>query len=582
MLKNEVWVQKAVRADFSSLGEKFGLDPVVIRLLVNRGVMTEEQIEKYLNGTLEDLHSPWLFKDMEKVTNYINDYKSEKIAISSDFDCDGIFAAYILKKGLQKVGIHCEIFTPERIAEGYGLNRRIIDEAKQNGCTMILTCDNGIAAVEEVTYAKKLGFVVIITDHHDIQDELPPADAIVNHKQPDCEYPFKGLCGAGVAYKLIEALYETMGISVKQVEELLEFVAIATVADVMDLVGENRILVREGLKRLEHTYNIGLSSLIDVQGLTGEKLRAYHIGFVLGPCFNASGRLKTVQMAFELLDTFDKSKAKKMATELKELNDERKRMTQEGVDQAFHMLEDCDMESKKVLVLLLEDCHESLVGIIAGRVKECFNRPTIVFTNAGDGLVKGSGRSIEAYNMFEGLLECKDRFERFGGHPMAAGITMRAEHIETLERRLNENAKLVESDLYKRIEVDVPMPLSYISEKLIHQLEVLEPFGKGNVKPIFAQSHFRIFRATKRGKYGNVLSMKVVSSEGTKMNAVMFGEINDFDEFIVREFGEKELDKMYRGQDNAIDVSFTYYPTINEYNGYRNIEIQVGRYCACK
>lgn len=575
----EKWIQKAIRADFRELGELFGLDPVTIRLMVNRGMKSREQIERYLHGSCSELYSPWLFKDMKRAVELIKEEHHGKVAIASDFDCDGIFSAAILKRGLERLGYQCEVFTPERIAEGYGLNQRIIDEAKENDCTMILTCDNGIAAVDEVAYAKQQGLIVVITDHHDVQESVPPADAIVNHKQKDCEYPFKGLCGAGIAYKLVAALYETVGIPKSEAEELLEFVAIATVADVMDLVDENRILVCEGLKRLENTNNIGLQALIEEQGLAGKPLRAYHIGFVLGPCFNASGRLKTVQMSFELLGAENEKEARVMAAELKALNDERKSMTQVGVDQAFEMLDAQDTTRKHILILLLPECHESLVGIIAGRIKERYHRPVIVFTRTEEGVVKGSGRSIPAYNMFERCMECKDLFLRFGGHPMAAGITMKEENLGELEQRLNQTSGLQEEDLCKLVEIDVPMPVGYITERLVHELERLEPLGKGNTKPVFAQAHFHISRMIKRGKTGNVLSLALSSGEGTKMNGVLFGQSEDFEQFITEAFDADTLQKLYRGEENETDVSFTYYPVVNEYNGYRNIEIQIGSYC---
>jgi single-stranded-DNA-specific exonuclease len=464
------------------------------------------------------------------------------------------------------------------VTEGYGLNRRIVDEAIEKDCTMILTCDNGIAAVDEIIYAMDQGLKVVVTDHHDVQDRIPSADAIVNYKQPDCGYPYQGLCGTGVAYKLIQALYETNKIPISEADELLEFVAIATVADVMELKGENRILVREGLKWLQHTKNIGLQALIEIHDLREKQLQTYHIGFVLGPCFNASGRLSTVHMSFDLLDAQDKETAEHMAEQLKALNDERKRLTKVNVEAAFQELDKTETAKKHIIIHLLEDCHESLAGIIAGRVKERFFRPVIIFTKGKDGIIKGSGRSIPAYNMFEECSKCKDLFSKFGGHPMAAGITMKEDDLPELKHRLNELSGLTEADFHKVIEIDAAMPVSYITEKLIGELAILEPIGNGNTKPVFAQSHFHINRISKRGINGNVLSFVLTDPKGIRIKAVLFGQTEDFEQFLVREFGEETLRYVYAGMSNKTDVSFTYYPFINEFNGQKSIEIQIGCY----
>lgn len=577
--KRKKWMLQTKRADFGEISKKFGISPILARCIVNRDVSTEREIERYLHGDWKQLNSPWLFKDMEKAVALLRENRQMKVAISSDFDCDGIFSAIILKKGLEKIGIQSRIYTPDRVAEGYGVNRRIVDEAVAAGAGILLTCDNGIAAKEEIQYAKEHGMIVIVTDHHEVQEELPPADAIVDHKQKDCSYPFKGLCGAGVAFQLVGALYEKEGISSDEREELLEYAAIATVADVMELQGENRGLVKSGLVALAHTKNIGLRALLEVQELTGRDIEAYHIGFIIGPCFNATGRIDTVTKAFELLEETNKEKARILARQLKEINDTRKQMTEEAAKEAFELLEKNEKEENPVHIILLPDCHESLVGIVAGRIKEEYHHPAIVFCPVGDGLVKGSGRSIESYHMFEKLMECKDLMVRFGGHKMAAGMTLKEENLPELERRLNDSAGLTKEDFCPELWVDAPLPVQYISEKLIEELELLEPFGVGNPKPVFAEQHFHILTASRRGKNRNALIMKVANATGHSVDAVYFGNIDIFEEFICENWSEEELEKMYVGEPNEIDVGFAYYPSVNEYNGRRKIQIVVTDYC---
>lgn len=429
------WILQTKQSDFRAIGEKYEISPVAARCIVNRGVSAATEIEEYLNGTYSSISSPWLFKDMDKAVDLIQEKRGGSAAIASDFDCDGIFSAFILKKGFEVCGISGKIFTPDRIAEGYGLNRRIVDEALEWGAGFLITCDNGIAAKEEIVYARDRSLPVIVTDHHEVQGEAPRAEAVIDQKQADCHYPFKGLCGAGVAFQLISAVYERFGIPASRREELLEYVAIATVADVMELQGENRILVKEGLKRLRTTENVGLRALLEVQNLTQRDIRAYDIGFVIGPCFNAAGRIDTVAKAFELLDATKKEKALVLAEQLKEINDTRKQMTEEAAAVAFEKLEKSGAPLPEVQVIYLPDCHESLVGIVAGRVRERYHHPVIVFTSVGDGLVKGSGRSIESYHMFDRLMECQDLMLRFGGHKMAAGMTLRECDLPELERR---------------------------------------------------------------------------------------------------------------------------------------------------
>lgn len=573
------WILQTKQGDFQAVSKKYGISPVTARCMVNRGIQSEEETELYLKGGLGDLHSPWSFKDMEKAVDLIRESRRGSAAIASDFDCDGIFSAVILKKGFERCGIQSRIYTPDRVSEGYGLNRRIVDEAVEDGVGLLITCDNGIAANEEVLYAKEKGLTVIITDHHEVQNEVPAADAVVDPKQPDCSYPFDGLCGAGVAFQLISALYEKEGILPEEREELLEYAAIATVADVMELRGENRILVKEGLNRLQYTKQTALKALLEVQGLTGKEIRAYHIGFVIGPCFNAAGRIDTVKRAFELLFEKDYRKALKLAGELKEINDKRKQMTEEAVGKAFDILERSKKAGNPVYIIYLPECHESLVGIVAGKVKEFYHHPVIVFTSVGEGLVKGSGRSIESYHMFEHLMQCRELMVRFGGHKMAAGMTLREEDLPELERRLNENSGLCEEDFIPVLNIDVPLPVGHVSEGLIRDLEVLEPFGNGNPKPVFAEQHFRILRARRLGKNANVLKMKVANRTGAVIDALYFDEIEPFEKLICDEWGRHELEKIYAGKENEVDLGFAYYPSVNEYGGFRTLQIVVTDFC---
>lgn len=573
------WMLQTKPGDFRGIAERYGISPVTARCMVNRGICGEEEIDTYLKGGLEKLHSPWLFTDMDKAVQIILDHKTGCGAIASDFDCDGIFSAFILKKGFEACGIDSRIYTPDRIEEGYGLNRRIVDEAAAEKVSFLITCDNGIAALEEVRYAGELGIPVIVTDHHEVQEALPKADAVVDPKREDCPYPFKGLCGAGVAFQLVGALYEKMGIDPEKREELLEYAAIATVADVMELQGENRVLVKAGLRRLGETKNAGLRALLEVQGLSGREVKAYHIGFVLGPCFNAAGRINTVEKAFALLEETDTRRALELAEELKEINETRKQMTEEAAREAFELLEQSGKKDQPVYILHLPECHESLVGIVAGRIKEAYHHPVIVFTSVGEELVKGSGRSIESYHMFEALMACSDLMIRFGGHRMAAGMTLRQKDLPELERRLNEKAGLQPEDFVPVLNIDVPLPVGYISEKLIEDLETLEPFGCGNPKPVFAEQHFRILRAAKRGRHANVLTMKVANETGTVIDAICFDDIDGFEKLICQEWGAAELEKLYAGEENAVDIGLAYYPSLNEYGGFRTLQIVVTDFC---
>ena len=569
----EKWVVTAKRADFQAIGEKFHIDPVIARLIRNRDVTDESKIREYLTGTIEDLPSPWLMKDMRKAVDILKEKISAqaKIRIIGDYDIDGVTSTYVLLKGLTRIGGKVDTYIPDRVADGYGIHEHLINRAEEDGIDTIVTCDNGIAAAAEIDMARKKNMTVIVTDHHEIpyreingtrQVLLPPANAILNPKQSDCDYPEKGLCGAVVAFKLIIALYEEYGISRKELEDYYELAAIATVGDVMDLQGENRILVKEGLRRLKDTENIGLRELIRANGLEDMKITSYHVGFVLGPCINASGRLDTAARSLALLNAKDREKAARLAGDLTALNQSRKALTEKGKEEAIQMVETTSLGQDRVLVIFLPDCHESIAGIIAGRIREKYHRPSIVLTRGETG-IKGSGRSIEGYSMFEELVKCADLMTQFGGHPMAAGLSMEEKNVEEFRRRLNENCTLTEEDLRPKVIIDVPMPVSYITRELIEQISLLEPFGKGNTKPVFAQKGLRVLESRVFGKNRNVAKVKLMDPSGTVMDGVYFGEAEEFVRFI-------------EGKDS---ISVTYYPEINIFRGRESIQIVIQNYC---
>lgn len=563
-----VWMLHAKKADFNGLAARFHISPITARIIRNRDITDIKEFDKYLNGSLKDLYDPRLLPDMEKAVSILKEKigSGARIRIVGDYDIDGVCSTCILYKGLNRVGAKVDYVIPERIKDGYGINEHIIEKAAADGIHMILTCDNGIAAIDQIAEAKKLGMTVVVTDHHDIQaDEVlgeeivPPADAIVNPKRKDSKYPFSEICGAMVAYRLIQVLFEEYGIGRQEWLDMLELAAIATVGDVMKLKDENRIVVKEGLKKLADTKIQGLVSLMEKNTLDPEHISAYHIGFVLGPCLNASGRLKTAQMAMELLLAENKAQADELADELKALNDERKDMTQEGTEAAILQVE-TELKDDKVLVIFLPDCHESLAGIVAGRIRERYNKPVFVLTRA-EGCAKGSGRSIEAYHMFRALVEAKDLLLKFGGHPMAAGFSLEEANIEEFRRRLNENAKerLTEDDFIPRVWIDVPMPFEYITESLIQELELLEPFGQGNEKPQFALKSLKIRSARVFGRNRNVVKLSLMNERGFSMDGVVFTE------------GDLFMEEM----GNSRNMDIIYYPTINEYNGNRSLQMVI-------
>ncbi len=566
--KQAIWMLQTKRADFDGLAKRFNISPVTARIIRNRDITGEDEINRYLYGTLADLYDPHLLKDMDRAVCILREKvgNGSRIRIVGDYDIDGICSAYLLYQGLRRCGAKADYQIPERIRDGYGINESIIQRAYDDGIDTIITCDNGIAAMNQICMAKEMGMTVIITDHHEVpfdengKELPPPADAVVNPKQATCSYPFKGICGGVVAYKLVQALYEAFGVPAGEWEDMLEFAAIATVGDVMRLQDENRILVRQGLKKISETKSLGLRKLVDACGLDIRNLTAYHIGFVIGPCLNASGRLQTAKLALELLLCQDEQKAASMADELRVLNEERKTMTRKGVEEAARQAEE-QYKEDSVLVIFLPDCHESVAGIIAGRVREAWNRPTFVLTR-GEGCVKGSGRSIEAYNMYREMCGVQELFLKFGGHPMAAGFSIEEGHVEELRRRLNEQADLKPEDFIPKVWIDAAMPLEYISSGLVEELKLLEPFGQGNEKPQFAQKGLQIRSARVLGKNRNAVKLSLVTEKGLAMDGMLFTEGDRF----LEELGEKKM----------MDV--VYYPDVNEYNGRRTLQIVIREY----
>ena len=572
----EKWFVTMKKADFNGIAEKYQISPIIARLMRNRDVIGDEAIDFYLNGTVEDLYDGLLMKDMDRAVDILKEKIEEgkKIRVIGDYDIDGVNATYILQQGLAGLGADVDTDIPDRIKDGYGLNQMLIDRALEDDVDTIITCDNGIAARSEIAYGKENGMTIVVTDHHEVPylEEngekkylLPPADAVVDPHRADCGYPFKGLCGAAVAYKLVEVLYRVSGKSEQEVEHLqeslMENVAIATIGDVMDLVGENRVFVKKGLELLKTTKNEGLHALMQCTGVDTANLNTYHIGFVIGPCINAGGRLDTAKRALELLNASNRREAVTLAADLKELNDSRKEMTEEGVEEAVRQIESSSWKDDQVLVVYLPECHESIAGIIAGRIKERYYRPTFVLTRGETG-VKGSGRSIEAYDMFAEMNRCRELFTKFGGHKLAAGLSLEEENVEVFRKRINELADLTEEDLQMKVSIDMRLPFPYINEELIHELKILEPFGKGNGKPLFAESKLRVIQPRIFGKNRNVLKCRLEDQQGNQMEAVYFGEVED----CLQQMEKKQI------------MSFTYYPSINEYMGRRTIQLTIVNY----
>ena len=604
----EKWYVAAKKADFQGIAKRFGIDPVTARIIRNRDVVGDDEIRQYLYGTRAELGDPAQLQGGLEAASLLKQKIEEgkKIRIIGDYDIDGVNSTYILYRALTRCGAQVDYEIPDRMKDGYGLNISLLKLALEESIDTVLTCDNGISAIAEIAYAKENGMTVIVTDHHEplfeevpeedqaetIQPQtdtarripspdgtrifrLPPADVLVNPKQPNCRYPYKKLCGAAVAWKVVCLLYRLYAIE-EEAEQFLQFVGFATVGDVMELDGENRILVKEGLKQLRITQNYGWRALIQANNLDFDTLNSYHIGFVLGPCINASGRLDTAKRSLRLLLAKDAAEAELLATRLKQLNDERKELTQAAVDLACEQIDGSTEANDRVLVVYLPDCHESIAGIVAGRIRERYGKPTFVVTNAeAEDEAKGSGRSIEAYSMFEEMVKCQDLFRKFGGHPMAAGFSLPRSRIDEMRRRLNENCTMTEEDMAEKIMVDVPMPINYIREPLVEELSVLEPFGNGNEKPLFAERHLKLLSARILGKNANVLKLQVANATGCTMEALYFGIPDNILSYLADKYGRNEVQKLLWGKVNQIEMDLTYYPSINEYQGRRTLQIVI-------
>lgn len=587
----ERWYLRNVKVDLDHISNKGKISKLLVRILANRGIKDLRSIDSFINPTLDKLHNPRLMKDMEEGVKLVKDsiQKGEKIRIVGDYDQDGNSAILTLLKGIRRCKGRVDYVIPHRIRDGYGLNERIVREAKEDGVNLLITCDNGISALEPVKLAKNLGMKVIITDHHDVgfvEDEdgrknylLPEADAIINPKRQDCKYPFKNLSGAGVAFKFVQALYEEFNIDMDESYELLEFVAMGTVCDVVELIDENRIIVTEGLKRINNTQNIGLKALIRATGLEGKDINTYSLGFILGPCVNASGRLDSAEMAVELFLTEDENLASLYAEELYKLNEERKQMTEKGFEKAVDQIEQKGYDKEKVIVIYEPSIHESIAGIIAGRIKDRYYRPTILLTQSKDeNKIKGSGRSIEEYNMFEEISKVKDLLTSFGGHPMAAGLSLDKSNLEDFRNRLNGQTILTEKDLIPKIYIDIHLPLDYVSFNLVEELKLLEPFGKGNPKPLFGAKGIPVKRAFILGKNGNVLKLLLLTKSGRIIDGLYFGDIEEFEDRLSKKYGMVELDRMYKGIDSEIKLDIVYTPSVNEYMGNKNLQVIIHNY----
>lgn len=584
-MSNEKWLLRNKKVDLKAMSEKYKISQLLCKLMVNRDIIDENIINSYINPVYKYLHSPKTMKDVVFAVDIIKRkiQENKRIRIIGDYDVDGIISVFILYTALKKCGANVDYEIPDRIKDGYGINENIVKVAYDEGVDTIITCDNGISAIDQIQYAKDLGLTVIVTDHHDVpfieEDGVrtflsSQADAIINPKQIECEYKFKSICGAGVAFKLMEALYEEIGMDKEECYKLIEFVAIATVCDVVDLIDENRIFVKNGLEMLNNSKNIGINALKKACGLEDKEITAYHLGFVIGPCLNASGRLDSAKKGLELLLMEDDEEAKNLAQEIVDLNDARKNMTKEGVDRAINIIDSTDINNDKILVVYIPDIHESLAGIVAGRVKEKYNKPTIILTKSEEG-VKGSARSIEEYNMFEGLLACKELLDKFGGHPMAAGLSLQEDKVDELRKALNNKCELTDEDLTRKIMIDSSLPLEYLNLHLIEELNVLEPFGKGNAKPVFGVKDAKITKAMLLGKDKNVLKLKLLTNNNITIDAMIFNDLENFESKIIEKYGNEGLDNLYNKSNNNIPMDFTFYPSINEWNGNKSIQIVV-------
>lgn len=582
----EKWVVSAKKADFQAIGQHFGIDPVLARIMRNRGLTDLQEMNLYLHGTRTDLNDPHLLKDADLAAQILREKIKEKkrIRIIGDYDIDGIQSTYILYCALRRLGADADFVIPDRILDGYGLNEHLVTRASQDGIDTILTCDNGISAIDQIHLARSLGMTVVVTDHHEVpftevdgvrREKVCEADAVVNPKQQACHYPFKKLCGAAVAFKLVQVLYEVFGLEVSEADCFIENAGFATVGDVMDLQGENRILVKLGLEMLNRTTNIGMKALILQNKLTMGAIKSHDIGFRIGPCLNASGRLDTARLSLKLLLCESETEAAVLAEEIVELNESRKLLTMHAVEQAKEIAQQEEYVNDRVLVIFLPDCHESLAGIVAGRIREAYYRPTLVVTRSEHG-AKGSGRSIESYSMYEELCKCEEYLTQFGGHPMAAGFSLKEADIDAFRRKLNEVCTLTEEELRPKVVIDVPMPISYITERLVNQLGCLEPFGKGNEKPVFADRNLVIERLRICGKEGRVFQMKVRNAAGVSMDAVYFGDVEDLLLPLTEKYGKVVAQDTLAGRCvHEAALHFTYYPEMDHYYETPRIKLRL-------
>lgn len=586
-MKSERWVLKNKKADFSDLTSRYNISEVLARLLTNRDILEEKDISIFLEPELKSLHNPLLMKDLKEACDILEEKirQGRKIRIVGDYDVDGVVSTYILYHALTSLHAQVDYEIPDRIKDGYGINLNIIEAAAKNGIDTIITCDNGISAIEQIKKGKDLGMTVIITDHHDIpyimEEEkkiyrLPQGDAVVNMKRPDCNYPFESLCGAGVAFKLVQVLFERFKRPENEALAYLEVVAIATICDVMELKNENRVIVKKGIEMLKNTDNLGLRALFEVNNIPLSNISAYHLGFIIGPCLNASGRLQTAKIGLELLLCNSKDEAYRLAEELKTLNDTRKDMTVKGLEQAIELVENTKLKEDKILVVYLKDCHESLAGIIAGRLKEKYNKPALVLTDSEDG-IKGSARSIEVCNIYEELTGCKEYLLKYGGHPMAAGMSLKVDDLELFRKALNENTPLSMEDLIPKVSIDVLLPFGYLNEELVAELKRMEPFGKGNPKPLFGEKNLLVNKAVILGKNANVLKLTLTNPYGRTIECMYFGGTNEFLAELSEMYGE-EGNKIFQNRENKVRLSITYYPDINEYNGKRTLQAVIQNY----
>ncbi|CED94696.1 Single-stranded-DNA-specific exonuclease RecJ [Romboutsia ilealis] len=584
-MSNEKWLLRNRKVDLKAMSDKYKISQLLCKLMVNRDITDDNIINSYINPVYENLHSPKTMKDIALAVDIIKRkiQENKKIRIIGDYDVDGIISVFILYTALKECGANVDYEIPDRIKDGYGINENIVKTAYDEDVDTIITCDNGISAIDQIQYAKNLGLTVIVTDHHDVPfvEEngvrtfiSSQADAIINPKQIECEYEFKSICGAGVAFKLMEVLYEELGMNKEECYKLIEFVAIATVCDVVDLIDENRIFVKNGLNMLNNTTNIGIKALKKASGLEDKEITAYHLGFVIGPCLNASGRLDSAKKGLELLLMENYEEAENLAQEIVDLNDARKKMTKEGVDRAINIIDSTEIANDKILVVYIPDIHESLAGIVAGRVKEKYNKPTIILTKSEEG-VKGSARSIEEYNMFEGLLACKELLDKFGGHPMAAGLSLQEDKVDELRKELNNKCKLTDEDLTRKIMIDASLPLEYLNINLIKELDVLEPFGKGNAKPVFGVRDVKVTKAMLLGKDKNILKLRLLTNNNLTIDAMIFNDLENFENKVIEKYGNEGLDNLYNKFNNNISMDFTFYPSINEWNGNKSIQIIV-------